>query len=87
MVINAAVGGADELYDTDADKLRWYLEANVVGVNEILRALLPALRKGREKKIIFLSSTSASMKGQIGNKIGLHGPYVSGNSVIMSGQN
>ncbi|KAL6958079.1 hypothetical protein U1Q18_052180 [Sarracenia purpurea var. burkii] len=76
LIINAAVGRPDEMLDTDAEKLRWYLESNVVAfMKRSVRCFQP-LRKGTEKKIVFLSSSSASLRLQIGSKVGLQGPYV-----------
>lgn len=80
LIVNAAVGKSDSLIEADKELLNWYLQSNVVGVHSIVRNLIPALLKGsdtRLKRLIYISSSDASMQRQIGGKIGLHGPYVS----------
>ncbi|CAO1638009.1 unnamed protein product [Sympodiomycopsis kandeliae] len=76
LIINAAVGKADPLLDADDELLRWYLESNVVGVHAVVRALIPALLgSAGPKRLVYISSSDASMTRQIGGKVGLHGPY------------
>lgn len=78
LIVNAAMGSPDSMLGSDADLLSSYLETNVVGVHRSVLAFLPALRKGKKKQIILLSSTSGSCDLQRNKAAGFQGPYVSG---------
>lgn len=78
LLINAAVRNPDNILEADSDLLRWYLESNVMGIHAVVQSLIPALLAGSSpKRLVYISSTSASMERQIGAKAGLQGPYVS----------
>ncbi|KAK0447409.1 uncharacterized protein EV420DRAFT_1713720 [Desarmillaria tabescens] len=58
IIINAAVGGLDSLLASSPSTLESHLVTNIISLHHIISACLPALRQGREKKIIFMSSSS-----------------------------
>lgn len=62
IIINAAIGGLDALLASSPSVLESYLATNVIGPHRVVSAFLPALRRGREKKIIFISSSAGSFK-------------------------
>ncbi|PBK59970.1 NAD(P)-binding protein, partial [Armillaria solidipes] len=62
IIINAAIGGLDALLASSPSVLESYLATNVIGPHHIVSAFLPALRRGRDKKIIFISSSAGSFK-------------------------
>ncbi|KAK0436432.1 hypothetical protein EV421DRAFT_1124523 [Armillaria borealis] len=75
IIINAAMGAPGRLLSTSTDTLAEYLSTNVVGPHRVVSAFLPALRRGKDKKIVFISSLAGSLHTQIGNSFGLMGPY------------
>lgn len=75
LILNAAIGDNEKLLDTSEERFEEYLNANVTGLFRVVKAFLPALRAGKSRKIIFVSSTSGSMKLQIGAQAGFCGPY------------
>ncbi|KAK0447408.1 uncharacterized protein EV420DRAFT_1647734 [Desarmillaria tabescens] len=75
IIVNAAMGTPGRLLSTSTDTLSEYLSTNVVGPHRVVSAFIPALRRGRDKKIVFISSRAGSMHTQIGNSFGLMGPY------------
>ncbi|SJL06631.1 uncharacterized protein ARMOST_09973 [Armillaria ostoyae] len=62
IIINAAIGGLDALLASSPSVLESYLATNVIGPHRIVSAFLPALRRGRDKKIIFISSSAGSFE-------------------------
>ncbi|KAK0200369.1 hypothetical protein DFS33DRAFT_1266806 [Desarmillaria ectypa] len=64
IIINAAIGAPGKLLSTSTDTLAEYLSINVVGPHRVVSAFVPALRKGKDKKIVL-----------IGNVFSLMGPY------------
>ncbi|CDS02115.1 hypothetical protein [Sporisorium scitamineum] len=47
-----------------------------MGIHAVVQSLIPALLAGSSpKRLVYISSTSASMERQIGAKAGLQGPY------------
>ncbi|HET9655678.1 MAG TPA: SDR family NAD(P)-dependent oxidoreductase [Kineosporiaceae bacterium] len=58
VVVHSAGGalGLDRVEDSDLDQWRWMYEANVLGVVRLTKALLPALRRGRDAHIVVLGS-------------------------------
>lgn len=77
LIVNAAMGSPDTMLGSDANLLSQYLETNVIGVHRSVLGFLPALRKGKKKQIILLSSTSGSCDLQRNQPSGFQGPYVS----------
>lgn len=77
LIVNAAIGSPDSMLGSDANLLSTYLETNVVGIHRCVLAFLPALRKGKKKQIVLLSSTSGSCDLQFNSPSGFQGPYVS----------
>lgn len=77
LIVNAAMGSPDTMLGSDANLLSNYLETNVVGIHRTVLGFLPALRKGKKKQIILLSSTSGSCDLQRNKPAGFQGPYVS----------
>lgn len=76
LILNAGMGAPARLSETSPEELTQYLEANSIGVHRVIQAFLPALRKGREKKIILIASQSGSFARQVhSNSIGFGGPY------------
>jgi NAD(P)-dependent dehydrogenase (short-subunit alcohol dehydrogenase family) len=75
LIVNAAMGEDELLTQIPADRLLQYLDTNVVGPHRVVNAFLPALRARKTRKIIYISSTAASMATQVGEKWGLRGPY------------
>ncbi len=75
LFLNAAIGEDDHLLDMTPEKLAEYLDVNVVGPNRVVSAFLPALLARKTRKIVYLSSSSGSISGQIGETWGLQGPY------------
>ncbi|KAJ7154579.1 hypothetical protein C8R46DRAFT_1117798 [Mycena filopes] len=76
VIINAAVGNRDPVTTSSTDVLSTYLNVNVLGPHRAIRAFLPALRARKTRRIIVISSSSASIGGQAlpGSK-GLAGSY------------
>lgn len=75
LVVNAAIGNAEKILKTSTERLGEYMEVNVIGTHRVVTAFLPALHRGKAKKIVIVSSQSASMERQIGAKRGFSGPY------------
>ncbi|CEH15379.1 Predicted short chain-type dehydrogenase [Ceraceosorus bombacis] len=78
LIVNAAIGGEDlDLMDTQPSLLSQYLENNVVGPHRIILAFLDALQRGKQKKIILISSRSGSLdiQANLQQKHGSAGPY------------
>ncbi|KAF7329244.1 hypothetical protein MKEN_00185100 [Mycena kentingensis (nom. inval.)] len=76
LIVNAGMGSRDPVTTTSTEKLATYLDVNVLGPHRVLRAFLPALRKGKSKKIAFISSSSGSLEIQATpTSIGLAGCY------------
>ncbi|TRM70246.1 hypothetical protein BD626DRAFT_391779 [Schizophyllum amplum] len=75
LIANAAIGGDDRLLAASTARLSAYLEANVVGTHRVVRACLPRLREGKEKKIVLVSSLSGSLQTCVNKLRGFRGPY------------
>jgi len=75
LIANAAIGDDDKILKMTMDRFREFFEVNVVGTHRIVTSFLPALRKGKQKKIMVVSSASGSMAIQINVPIGFSGPY------------
>lgn len=75
IILNGAIGGPEKILSTSEDRLQQYLDTNVIGVFRIVQAFLPALRAGKSRKIVFISSQSGSMERQVDAKRGFTGPY------------
>ncbi|KAJ7595038.1 hypothetical protein C8J56DRAFT_455418 [Mycena floridula] len=76
LIVNAGMGGPEKLLSTPVERLREYFETNTLGTHRVVQALLPALRNGKEKKIIIMSSQSGSLEKQRSpSRFGLGGPY------------
>jgi len=71
------MGDDEKLVQTSDETLTRYLDVNVVGPHRVIRAFLPALRKGKGRKIVLISSGSGSCGIQVetGGKRGFAGPY------------
>ncbi|KAJ7621980.1 hypothetical protein DFH06DRAFT_1143389 [Mycena polygramma] len=61
LIINAAMGNRDPVTSTSTADLTRYLDVNVLGPHRVVRALLPALRARQTRRIITISSSSASL--------------------------
>lgn len=83
LIVNAAIGEDDTVLGISDERWREYFEVNVLGVLRVVRAFLPALRAGKLKRIVLISSTSGSLTRQIDIKSGFKGPY----SVTKAGVN
>jgi NAD(P)-dependent dehydrogenase (short-subunit alcohol dehydrogenase family) len=75
LIINAAIGYDELLKDISSSRLAEYLDTNVVGPQRVVNAFLPALLARSTRKVVFLSSTAASLSGQVNETFGLRGPY------------
>ncbi|KAK0551095.1 hypothetical protein OC845_002345 [Tilletia horrida] len=75
VVVNAAIGEDEKILTTSDQRLRDYLETNLIAPTRAVKALLPLLRKSSGKQIVFISSTSGSLTKQIGATTGFCGPY------------
>ncbi|EXJ63080.1 hypothetical protein A1O7_03525 [Cladophialophora yegresii CBS 114405] len=75
LIVNGAIGEDELLTQISSDRLLHYLDTNVVGPHRVINAFLPALRVRTTRKIIYISSTAASLTGQVGENWGLRGPY------------
>jgi NAD(P)-dependent dehydrogenase (short-subunit alcohol dehydrogenase family) len=62
---NAAFGQVGAVEDLSGDLLRRQLEANVVGVHELTRRVLPAMRANGEGRIVQCSSVLGLVAGPI----------------------
>ena len=60
VLINNAGGarGADQIAEADSEQWRWMWEANVLGLMQVTRALLPALERSGRGHIVNISSTA-----------------------------
>lgn len=75
LILNAAIGLDEALLSTSEDRLNEYLNTNILGVQRVVNAFLPALRRGTAKKIVIITSYSGSNTAQRGAEFGLRGPY------------
>ncbi|KAJ9612504.1 hypothetical protein H2200_004101 [Cladophialophora chaetospira] len=75
LIVNGAIGEDELLTQISSDRLLRYLDINVAGPHRVINAFLPALRARKTRKNIYISSTAASLTGQVGEKWGLQGPY------------
>ncbi|KAI1626988.1 hypothetical protein EDD37DRAFT_646683 [Exophiala viscosa] len=50
-------------------------EDELLTAHRVVNAFLPPLRVGNTRRIIYISSTAASLTKQVGEPWGLHGPY------------
>lgn len=75
LVINAGMGEGEKITKISTERLEEYLVTNTLGTHRVLREFLPALKRGKLKKIIIMSSQSGSMDRQLTLRMGLGGPY------------
>ncbi|KAJ7753847.1 hypothetical protein B0H16DRAFT_1544126 [Mycena metata] len=76
LIINAGVGKRDPVTTSSTDVLSTYLNINVLGPHRAIRAFLPALRARKTRRIVVISSSSASLGGQaLPGSAGLAGSY------------
>jgi NAD(P)-dependent dehydrogenase (short-subunit alcohol dehydrogenase family) len=75
LLVNAGMGIAEPVLDLTPQEFQRYLDINLVGPWEVVKAFLPALRAGREKKIVFTSSISGSMQANYEEKASVRGAY------------
>lgn len=75
IVVNAGMGLAEPILDLDEKGFQNYLDVNVVGPWRVVKAFVPALQAGTEKKIIFTSSISGSMAANYEGKASVRGAY------------
>ncbi|KIW96831.1 uncharacterized protein Z519_02222 [Cladophialophora bantiana CBS 173.52] len=75
LIVNGAIGEDELLTKISSDRLLQYLDTSVAGPHRVINAFLSALRARKTRKIIYISSTAASLTGQVGEKWGLRGPY------------
>ena len=75
LMINAGMGLAEPIMDLDEKSWQAYLDVNVTGPWRVVKALLPALRAGKEKKVVFTSSMSGSMQLNYEGKASVRGAY------------
>lgn len=57
LVVNAARYGLDRVRDTSIDRLRDFMETNVVSTLALVKLALPLLERGAGKSIVIVSST------------------------------
>ncbi|KAN0061528.1 hypothetical protein ACQY0O_006375 [Thecaphora frezii] len=76
LVVNAGMAEAETLLSSDADRLRTYLETNLIGPHRAVKAFLPSLRRGSKKQIIFMSSVAGSLSMMKDyDELPIRGPY------------
>lgn len=75
LIINGAIGEDEKLLTTSDERMQEYLNVNVIGVLRTVRAFLPALRAGKLKKIVLISSIKGSITRQVNATPGFSGPY------------
>jgi NAD(P)-dependent dehydrogenase (short-subunit alcohol dehydrogenase family) len=75
LILNAAMGEDDLLESLSSERFSQYLDTNVIGPHRVVQAFLPALLTRSTRRIIYISSTAASLKGQVNERWGLRGPY------------
>jgi NAD(P)-dependent dehydrogenase (short-subunit alcohol dehydrogenase family) len=75
LILNAAMGEDDLLESLSSERFSQYLDTNVIGPHRVVQAFLPALLARSTRRIIYISSTAASLKGQVNERWGLRGPY------------
>ena len=75
LVLNAGMGLAESILDLDEKEFQNYLDINVVGPWRVVKAFLPALQSGTEKKVVFTSSISGSMAANYEGKASVRGAY------------
>lgn len=59
-----------------SERMKEYLDTNVLGLHHVVKHFLPVLRNGDGKNIIIMSSSSGSIKKNVTEPKGLCGPYV-----------
>lgn len=91
LILNAAIGEDDHLLGLPTERFAEYLDTNVLGPNRVVKAFLPALLARKARQIVYISSSAGSLKGQIGERWGLQGPYsvtkAAGNMMVIQWQN
>lgn len=75
LIVNAAIGGDEKALTTSEERWQEYFNVNVLGFLRVVKAFLPALRKGSTKKIVLISSGAGSLKIEVGFEFGFAGPY------------
>ncbi|KAJ9618368.1 hypothetical protein H2204_013042 [Knufia peltigerae] len=91
LIINAGIGEMELLTQIPSSRLLEYLDTNVVGPHRVINAFLQALRARATRRIIYISSSVGSMTMQVGNQIGIRGPYAvskaAGNMLVVQTHN
>ncbi|KAK0555006.1 hypothetical protein OC846_001863 [Tilletia horrida] len=67
LIVNAAIAGGGSYLDIDPQRHRDFYQTNVIGPVAAVQAFLPALRKGQQKMIVFISSKVAQTRFQLEN--------------------
>lgn len=75
LIVSAAIGSDEFLLTTSEERFREYMDTSILAPFRVVKAFLPALRAGKSKKIILLSSLSGSLAKQKGARWGQRGPY------------
>ncbi|PWY64318.1 NAD(P)-binding protein [Aspergillus eucalypticola CBS 122712] len=75
LVINGAFAERDQLLTCPSEKFDTYLDVNVKGPLQVVRAFLPALLARQTRQIVLTSSSCGSMQEQSEYDHGSLGPY------------
>lgn len=75
LIINGAMGDNERLLTMPSERMGEYLNTNVLGPFNTVRAFLPALRARMTRKVIFISSYCGSFSVQTNRLCGWGGPY------------
>ena len=68
-MVNAAVGELDSMFECSASKLDKMLQTNVVGAHRVVAHFINALRQGKEKKLVIMSSSAGSLEQNLGSPV------------------
>lgn len=75
LVINAAMGDMEKLLSLSDQRFEEYCNTNIVGPVRVVKAFLPAMKRGRKKQIVLISSLAGSMSVTVDLDFGIQGPY------------
>ena len=75
LMVNGGMGIAEPILNLEEASFQNYLDINLKGPWRLVKAFLPALRTGNEKKIVFTSSMSGSMQLNYEGKASVRGAY------------
>ena len=62
LVVNAAVGEIGSMLECSASQLDKMLQTNVVGAHRVVAHFINALKQGKEKKLVIMSSVAGSLE-------------------------